>query len=319
MIARLRTALYRSLPRTPPSDLGNTADAALRAAVLLRGGVPAGRVWRLLGEDPLAPRDLKELAARIAQGQPVSSAMVLLETEEWNVLAATWLLAERTGAPFATVLERIAAALQSLERLGQRRSVLLAGPRATIRLVASLPLLALVLGWVLGFDPAQVMFSSFGMALAVTGGGLLALGMRWANHMIKQLAAADWVAGLECELAWVAMSGGLPPSAALRRIADSVDATGASWVKLSTLSRGGSVRNVISAATNLGAPVATMLLAEAEALRATALTELERQAERLGVRVLLPIGLCVLPSFIVLGVIPVLAAVLGNISIDSIL
>lgn len=79
------------------------------------------------------------------------------------------------------------------------------------------------------------------------------------------------------------------------------------------------MRNVISAATNLGAPVATMLLAEAEALRATALTELERQAERLGVRVLLPIGLCVLPSFIVLGVIPVLAAVLGNISIDSIL
>ena len=55
-----------------------------------------------------------------------------------------------------------------------------------------------------------------------------------------------------------------------------------------------------------------MLLVEAAAARARTLAELERQAERLAVSVLLPIGVCVLPSFIVLGVLPVLLAVMGS-------
>jgi tight adherence protein B len=55
-----------------------------------------------------------------------------------------------------------------------------------------------------------------------------------------------------------------------------------------------------------------MLLVEAAAARARTMAELERQAERLAVSVLLPIGVCVLPSFIVLGVLPVLLAVMGS-------
>lgn len=55
-----------------------------------------------------------------------------------------------------------------------------------------------------------------------------------------------------------------------------------------------------------------MLLVEAAAARARTLAELKRQAERLAVSVLLPIGVCVLPSFIVLGVLPVLLAVMGS-------
>jgi len=42
------------------------------------------------------------------------------------------------------------------------------------------------------------------------------------------------------------------------------------------------------------------------------LSELEQEAERLAVRILLPIAVCVLPSFIALGVMPVLLAVLGT-------
>ena len=39
---------------------------------------------------------------------------------------------------------------------------------------------------------------------------------------------------------------------------------------------------------------------------------LAAEAERLGVRVLLPLGACVLPAFVLLGVVPVLMAVLGG-------
>lgn len=309
----------------------DAAAATLRAASLLRGGVSAGRVWRVLGEEPDAPAELRALAARLAEGQSVSAALagqggqVVLgggrrgrndsrSVQQWRVLAAAWNIAEQSGAPLAPVLERLADALSSLERLAERRSVLLAAPRATVRLVASLPPLALVMGAVLGFDPFEVMLSPFGAMLAAVGCGLLGVGVQWARWLTNRLANAEWVAGLECELTWVALAGGGAPGPALRRVADCVDLAEARWVRLSSLCRDGTVRTVLAAAANLGTAAGPMLLAEAHGARARALAELEREAERLGVRVLIPLGVCVLPSFIVLGVLPVLFAVLGTLS-----
>lgn len=232
------------------------------------------------------------------------------------MLASAWSLAEQSGAPLSAVLARLSESLSALERLSERRSVLLAGPKATIRLVASLPVLALLMGAMLGFDPVGVLLSPLGAMLAVLGGGLLALGVWWARRLTETLASAECIAGLECELTWVALSGGAAPSVALRRVADCADASGAEWVTLSALSRGAVVRRVLDAASNLGTSAGQMLLAEAQSARAKAQAELERQAERLGVRVLIPLGVCVLPSFIVLGVLPVLLAVLGTLSIS---
>lgn len=106
--------------RDSRSDVAAAAMVALRAAALLRGGVPLARVWEVLGEEGGA-------GDADAHDGPA-----------WRVIAAGWRLAEWSGAPIAVVLERIAVALTSLDRLQERRSVLLAGPRATIRLVASL-------------------------------------------------------------------------------------------------------------------------------------------------------------------------------------
>ena len=288
------------------------ATSAARASSLLSGGVPAARVWRILGEEPGAALELVEVAARIKSGHANAVALAACEGPEWRVLAAAWSLAEHSGAPVARMLDRIAESLASLERLGERRSVLLAGPRATIRLVAALPLVALLFGAALGFDPLAVLLSPAGAAIAVLGVALLFAGVRWAKLLTDRLAAAEWVAGLEYELCWIALSGGASPQSALRSVADRIDAFGAQWVRLSALRGDGKVQSVLRAASAHGTPAGPMLLAEATAARAQALADLEQRAERLAVQVLLPIGVCVLPSFIVLGVIPVLMAVMGS-------
>lgn len=271
----------------------SAASLLTRAVSLLRGGVPSSRVWAVLAADGIKPP------------KP--------EGPEWRVILSAWRLAEESGAPLAAALERLADALRALERVSERREVLLAGPRSTVRLVGALPVVALVLGALLGFDPLPVVLSPLGAILVSLGVGLLVLGIRWARALTASLERVDCVAGLECELAWIALGGGSPPWVALRRVADCADAARAEWVQLDRLRRDGPVAAVFTQSEALGTPVGPMLLREAEDARARAQADLESAAERLGVQVLLPLAVCVLPSFVLLGVMPVLLAVLGGV------
>lgn len=288
---------------------GVAARSALRAAALLRGGIAASRVWRLIGAEPDAGPQLAGVSAAIEHGSTTAQALSSAATPEWRVLAAAWHIAEVSGAPLASTLDRLAAALTELERIAERRSVLLAGPRATIRLVVVLPLCSVLLGTALGFDPLVVLLSPGGMALAVSGVALLLLGARWASRLAERMAKTEWVAGLECELCWIALSAGATPNEALRRVADAVSDNRAEWVRLSTLTRDGAVHSVLRTSTAFGTPAGPLLLSEATAARSRAIASLEREAERLGVRVLVPLGVCVLPAFVLLGVVPMLIAV----------
>lgn len=57
-----------------------------------------------------------------------------------------------------------------------------------------------------------------------------------------------------------------------------------------------------------GAPVAELLRQSSKHQRAANEDRVKAQAERLGVRVVIPLGLCALPAFICLGVVPVALA-----------
>ncbi|MEH0108550.1 type II secretion system F family protein [Tersicoccus sp. MR15.9] len=66
---------------------------------------------------------------------------------------------------------------------------------------------------------------------------------------------------------------------------------------------------VVFAATT-GAPSAGLLRSRAGELRTRRRQETERRAASLGVRLVLPLGLCQLPAFICLGIVPVVLALL---------
>lgn len=295
----------------------SVAELVLQASALLKAGVSPQRVWPAIAKMERNSVALRSIVTRITDGQPVADALAAQQGEHWRVIAVAWHLATVTGASLAPVLERIAQALDDIDRVARRRDVLLSGPRATIRLVASLPIVALLLGAALGANPFAVFASGLGVVLAVLGVGLLAFGVWWARRMIRSLENSVWVAGLESDLVWVAVSGGCPPDNAVKRVVDCADRARAGWVRLAELSVGASVRAAMQQASAIGTPVASMLQSHASSQRANALTVLEQAAERLAIRVLLPVGLCVLPSFIVLGVVPVLISVMGVVRIAA--
>lgn len=312
---RLRRVLAPVL-RTGPEPA--TAHAITsRLAVLLRGGIPTSRVFDAVAreEQGAVAEEARRVADRIATGRPPARALAESDGPEWRLLAAAWTVAESSGAPLADALDQLAAALRGLEELRERRSVLLSAPRATVRLVSALPALAVLFGALLGFDPLGVLLTPVGAVIVVVGSGLLSAGVAWANSLTREVERADRVSGAELVLVRIALGGGRTPDAAMRLVADGAAQSQAEWIPLDALRSGGPVRAVLDSSAAIGAPAGSLLAAEAAGARARAQAELERDAERLGVRVLLPLGACVLPSFVVLGVLPVLISMLGGLGI----
>lgn len=314
---RWASELLRRFGRARASQQGADAPVALaaataaRCAALLRGGMSPALAVQSLARD-IDSVETREVARLVREGSGVGDAVAHIDGPEWRVLGAAWNLAEGSGAPFAPALDRIAAAFRGIVEVTQKREVLLAGPRLTARLVSWLPVAAVVVSFLLGFDPLPVFVTPFGVALLIVGLLLQIIGMRWTRVLTSRVVDQDRVAGLECELMWIALAGGAPPQHALRRVADAVTETGAEWIAFDSLRAGRPLASALATATTVGVPASTLLLDAAGESRARTQAQLEREAERLGIRILVPLATCVLPAFIAIGVVPVIVTLLGD-------
>jgi pilus assembly protein TadC len=63
-----------------------------------------------------------------------------------------------------------------------------------------------------------------------------------------------------------------------------------------------------------GAALASALVRLGEDLRAARISEVDAAGRRAGVLIVLPLGLCFLPAFVLAGLVPVIIAVLGDVS-----
>lgn len=283
-----------------------------RIASLLAGGVPAHRAFGALASEEGADPEVVRIAGEIAAGQGIATALSAGPGPEWRVFGAAWSLAEGSGAPLAVSLERIAASLARLSEVAQRRAVLLSGPVATIRTVIALPPLALAMGWLLGFDPFRVLFGEWGWVLLLIGFTLLLAGNAWGRALIRGAVGPRSVSGLEFDLAEIALGGGASAAVIRRRIADAVDSAGAEWIRFDALADCAPLSRLLASARATGAPMGDLLAAESRQRVAASLSEMERSCEKLGVRILVPICVCVLPSFVVIGVAPVVVSMLAG-------
>ncbi|MBQ1042050.1 MULTISPECIES: type II secretion system F family protein [unclassified Micromonospora] len=85
------------------------------------------------------------------------------------------------------------------------------------------------------------------------------------------------------------------------------------WAHLSCVAGAEPVVTAAVRSSNSGAALARALTRLADDLRAERSTAAEAAARRAGVLIVLPLGLCFLPAFILAGLVPVIVAVLGDV------
>jgi tight adherence protein B len=282
-----------------PADAAATADTVLRLAVLLRSGIAPVRAWTVLddGGDPVAAR----VRAAAARGQDVAETLAA-EGGPWREVAAAWSVATTVGAPLSDSLHDVAGALRDGQQTADEVRVALAEPASTARLLGWLPLVAVVLGVALGFDTAVVLATTpFGLVCLVAGVLLLLLARRWNAALVRRAQPAAGIPGMAAELTAIALSGG----ASLERARDLVRETRAA-------APDADVDGVLALSRSAGVPAVELLRSAAWLARHRARTDGRLRAARLSSRLLLPLGVCTLPSFLLLGVAPMMLSILSS-------
>jgi pilus assembly protein TadC len=132
------------------------------------------------------------------------------------------------------------------------------------------------------------------------------------------LLAAALRAGLPTDRAVqeVADALGGPVGARLGRVAGSLSlglAPAAAWQPVQDLPAGTRLTAAVARTADSGAALAGAFTRVADDLRTARLAQADAAAQRAGVLLVLPLGLCFLPAFIVAGVVPVIVAVLGDV------
>ncbi|MCS5713670.1 type II secretion system F family protein [Herbiconiux sp. CPCC 205716] len=314
--------------RSPEAD--RIAAVVERLAALIGAGVAPGQAWRYLAEVDTHPQ-LAAVVARLDAGSDVPAAIARSAPpprqppgsrhpsgrgreraagESWQVLAAAWSVASAAGAPLARCLDEIAATLRGLAQAERDTAAALASPMATTRLLMVLPIISVAGASLLGLDTLQVLVGSPAGLVCLAGGILLTvLGSLWSRHLVRRAAPADRAPGLLLDLTAVAVAGGgsLPAARALatstiERLAPAALTHESGQLDVLT--------EVLALAERSGAPPAQLLRSEALRLRREAVALTHRRTAELGVWLMLPLGTCVLPAFLLLAVAPLLLAAL---------
>lgn len=275
------------------------ASTIQRLAVLLESGLAPARAWDVLAEGG----DAVAIAVHERGHSQSIGACLAGHGGAWRDIAAAWSVAETVGAPLAASLRGFSAALRDAQRARDDVQVALAEPAATARLVAWLPLVSVALAIALGFDVAATLAHPLGIAAMIAGVALMVIARIWTRRLAARAQPPEQPPGVHAELVAIALTGG----ASVERALCMVESAGGGRADAETTA-------VLDLSRRAGAPAAELLRATAADLRHDARTAGRMRAARLGARLLLPLGVCTLPAFLLLGVAPMLLSVIAGAS-----
>ncbi|MGH2827409.1 MAG: type II secretion system F family protein [Actinomycetota bacterium] len=316
----------RLIPTRPRAlDVLGARAAALRAlSALLRTGIHPREALEVWHED--APEsfrcDLKRLARRLALGEPALDALAILEPRlgpDAHSLQVIYAVARALGGDLSRMIDDLAATIEHRRDALQATLAAIAGMSLSARIVACLPLLCVPL---LPASRAPLMDGA-GALLIVLGVSLTLTGLRWMRYLTPQPPdVEDGVAALARTIAR-ALGGGAGLHAALEVAARNAPADvahelsfarrltrlGLGWPP--ALERTGhaglaGMSIAIERAARKGLPAAETLDVFASQRDRQAMQELDRSVRRAPILMAVPLVVCVLPAFLLLGVVPFL-------------
>lgn len=164
------------------------AHAARLLASLLRSGqIPTQALREAADDFPVLSRaaSASRLGADVAAA--LRAAAEAPGAGGMATIAAAWRVSERSGAPVASVLERVSEALRSERRVAEVVESELASARASGHIMAVLPFAAVGLGFMVGVNPLEFLFGAgLGQVLAAVAVTLTALGVVWIERLARR-------------------------------------------------------------------------------------------------------------------------------------
>lgn len=316
---------------TAAAETTSAAESVLQLAVLLQAGISPHRAWEYLAGtgDAGAAR----VVAAVSAGRPLAEAIGDAgipagpadgrrnrrrdrrdtDTGEWREVGAAWQVATVVGAPLAESLRGLADALRDARAAADDVRIALAEPAGTARLLAWLPIAAVALGAALGFDTLGILFSHpLGIVCLVLGGVLILLAHRWSLRLVRAASGGEAIPGHRAELLAIALSGGVSIDRAVELVARARPTPPADSGRSANPPPRDDTDAVLALSRTAGVPAVDLLRAWAVLARHRARVDGRLRAARLSTRLLLPLGVCTLPAFLLLGVGPMLLSVVST-------
>ena len=271
-------------------------------AVLLGAGLTPDRALEEVATRRSPESIPGQIWGRRQRGETLGEAIRSSVTEQspaWRTVGAAWEVARVSGAPLSPALTSVAQGLRDQERTARLVQAELAAPRATLRLVSLLPLLAIAGGALGGVDTLSFLLGTT-VGLTALAVGLLCLGLAWwwMRLLVQRVVETRQPPSPRTDLFLVALGGGVAPRVALAE----VDRVMSQWDLDSPADD--ELEDLITLSMRAGVPLAGLARAHLTHARDVESTEATRAVGALSVHLVLPLGVLVLPAFLLIAVLP---------------
>lgn len=260
---------------------------------------------------------VRQISALISAGISANQAKQMCESQinelsesHAKQFAVVWSLATSLGGPVAMALVRVAEVFDRQQRNKSEVELAFAGPQSTAKLVTGLPLIALLLAQLVGMNPlGAITGSPIGLISVCLGAGLLVLGRQWSNRLLAKALPQSLDPGAYIDCVLIGLQAGLPLEHARQKAAQV-------YCKTFEVELNHKDQLALDEAAQLsrksGAALSQILIANADAFRDEHRYAISNRIARLGIQLMIPLGVAVLPAFILLSIVPIAISLLSN-------
>ena len=287
-----------------------SVEVCERLAALGRAGYPLRKALETVPDRMDHPRPaVLSVARRAALGSPLEMCIEPMATifgSDFARFARCLDSAGSGGTDWARELDDVAVAIRDRESRERAAAISGAGATLSARTIAFLPFLLLPVALRQLTDPTVAASVAVGIALGYCG-------YRWLLRIVPEPPADGLVAGLADEVA-AALSAGISLDEALREAAGRREVLrplvrkvdlGGRWVDI-LLDQAPPIGRALDDAAATGVPIATSLRRTASEVRRETAQIFERDVERAPIRMVVPLVCCILPSFLLVAIVPLL-------------
>jgi tight adherence protein B len=255
---------------------------------------------------------LTKLAGLLKAGVSLDQSLKEIQGVSKQSLGLKYLLAvaKDAGSGVADEIEYVAELFQARERAFQRIEIAHASPKSTARLMLWLPVLILAMAQFLGWGVLDSINQRPIVLVSIAVGvALLLISKVISSSLLKRAKPAESFIGFLLLGISLEMSGGANFHKAHQRaesIYMEIFKSTPSSEELKAL------QQVSQLVEQKGARAINLLRKQAKSMQDDALLTTEVKIEKLGIRLMLPLGLGVLPAFVFLAIVPLMVTTLES-------